>query len=61
MFLRAERTPIPDAPRLVNIGRVAEQKGQLLLIEAAARLIGEGVDFEVVIVGDGPMRRRSSG
>jgi colanic acid/amylovoran biosynthesis glycosyltransferase len=56
MFLEAERTPIPDVPRLVNIGRVAEQKGQMLLIEAAARLIGEGVDCEVVIVGDGPMR-----
>ena len=28
----------------------------MLLIEAAARLIGEGVDCEVVIVGDGPMR-----
>ena len=56
MFLRAERTPIPDAPRLVNIGRVAEQKGQMLLIEAASRLIAEGVDCEVTIVGDGPMR-----
>ncbi|WP_435011780.1 glycosyltransferase family 4 protein (plasmid) [Tundrisphaera lichenicola] len=55
-FLGAERTPIPDVPRLVNVGRLAEQKGQLLLIEAAARLIGEGVDCEVVIVGDGPMR-----
>ena len=28
----------------------------MLLIEAAARLIGEGVDCEVTIVGDGPMR-----
>jgi colanic acid/amylovoran biosynthesis glycosyltransferase len=56
LFLRAERTPIPDVPRLVNVGRVAEQKGQMLLIEAAARLIGEGTECEVVIVGDGPMR-----
>lgn len=56
MFLLAERTPIPEAPRLVNVARVAEQKGQMLLIEATARLIGEGVDCEVVIVGDGPMR-----
>ena len=56
MFLRATRTPIPDAPRLVNIGRVAEQKGQMLLIEATARLIAEGVDCRVTIVGDGPMR-----
>jgi colanic acid/amylovoran biosynthesis glycosyltransferase len=56
LFLGAERTPIPRASRLVNVGRVAEQKGQLLLIEAAARLIAEGIDCEVAIVGDGPMR-----
>jgi colanic acid/amylovoran biosynthesis glycosyltransferase len=56
MFLGAEPTPVPPVPRLVNVGRVVEQKGQLLLIEAAARVIGEGVDCEVVIVGDGPMR-----
>lgn len=56
LFLEAERTPVPDVPRLVNVGRLAEQKGQMLLIEAAARLIAEGVECEVVIVGDGPMR-----
>ena len=43
-------------PRLVNMGRLAEQKGQLLLVEAAARLHARGLDFELVIVGDGPMR-----
>ena len=34
----------------------SEQKGQILLIEAAARLRDRGLDFELVIVGDGPMR-----
>ncbi len=48
--------PIPDQPRLVNVGRLAEQKGQLLLIEAAARLRDQGVEFELIIIGDGPMR-----
>ena len=32
-------TPIPERPRLVNVGRLSEQKGQLLLIEAAALLL----------------------
>ena len=59
LFLKAERTPIPAAPRLVNVGRIAEQKGQMLLIEAASRLIAEGVDLEVAIVGDGPMRAQA--
>ena len=38
------------------MGRLAEQKGQLLLVEASARLRDRGADFELVIVGDGPMR-----
>ena len=37
-FLAAATTPIPIEPRLVCVGRLSEQKGQLLLIEAAARL-----------------------
>ena len=40
----------------MNIGRIVEQKGQAILIEAAACLRDRGLDFELVIVGDGPMR-----
>jgi glycosyltransferase involved in cell wall biosynthesis len=46
----------PAAPRLVCVGRLCEQKGQLLLVEAAARLHGEGMPFELVLAGDGEMR-----
>jgi colanic acid/amylovoran biosynthesis glycosyltransferase len=49
-------TPLPDAPRLVSVGRLAEQKGQLVLIEAAGLLRDRGVPFQLEIVGDGPMR-----
>ena len=56
VFLTTAGAPVPDRPRLVSVGRLAEQKGQLLLVEAAARLQGPGPDFELVIVGDGPMR-----
>jgi glycosyltransferase involved in cell wall biosynthesis len=56
LFLDAGQTPVPDVPRFVNVGRVAEQKGQMLLIEAVGRLRDEGIDCEVTIVGDGPMR-----
>jgi glycosyltransferase involved in cell wall biosynthesis len=50
--------PLPPAaePRLVCVGRLAEQKGQLLLIDAAGRLAAEGCDFQLVLAGDGPMR-----
>lgn len=46
----------PTSRRLVNIGRLCAQKGQLLLIEAAALLARDGIDFELVFAGDGEMR-----
>lgn len=57
-FLRHPLTPVPRAPRLVCVGRLNEQKGQLLLVEAAAQLRAEGRQFELVLVGDGPLRTR---
>jgi glycosyltransferase involved in cell wall biosynthesis len=57
-FLGRPPIPSPSRPRLVSIGRLAEQKGQLVLIEAAAQLAREGADFELVLIGDGPMRKR---
>jgi len=56
MFLDHGPAPVPAAPRLVNIGRIVEQKGQAILIQAAAQLRDREIDFELVIVGDGPMR-----
>jgi glycosyltransferase involved in cell wall biosynthesis len=49
-------TTVSAAPRLVCVGRICEQKGQLLLVEAAARLREDGVAFELVLAGDGEMR-----
>ncbi len=46
----------PDNNRVVCVGRLAEQKGQLVLIEAAARLAADGTPFELALAGDGPMR-----
>src|SRR5580658_8481825 len=43
--------------RLICVGRLCEAKGQLLLIEAAALLADKGIAFELVLVGDGPMRQ----
>lgn len=55
-FLAGATGPFPSARRFVTVGRLCEAKGQALLIEAAARLAGEGADFELVLVGDGPLR-----
>lgn len=55
-FLDAQPGPVLDSPRLLSVGRLAEQKGQTLLVEAAAELVDRGVELDLVIVGDGPMR-----
>ncbi len=55
-LLRAPATPVPSAPRLVCVARLSEQKGHLLLVKAAAKLAGDGVEFELLLAGDGPMR-----
>lgn len=56
-FLTEEQlTPIPAARRLVCVGRLSEQKGQALLLEAAAMLNRDNIQFELVLVGDGELR-----
>jgi glycosyltransferase involved in cell wall biosynthesis len=55
-FFDVPAVPIPEAPRVVCVGRLNEQKGQLLLVNAVHRLAQEGVELEVVLAGDGDMR-----
>lgn len=44
--------------RLVCIGRLSKEKGQLLLLQAAARARALSAQpFEIVLAGDGPQRR----
>jgi glycosyltransferase involved in cell wall biosynthesis len=43
---------------LVCVGRLCEQKGQLLLIEAVRRLRVQGVKFKLVLAGDGELRSK---
>lgn len=46
----------PAERRLVCVGRLCEQKGQLLLIRAAEMLVRRGVTFRLVLAGDGELR-----
>lgn len=43
-----------NAVRFVSIGRLAWQKGHDILIEAFARIVANGLDARLTIVGDGP-------
>jgi colanic acid/amylovoran biosynthesis glycosyltransferase len=54
-FLGAPNFP-PDSRRLVCVGRLCEQKGQLLLVDAIRLLSERRVDVSVTLAGDGELR-----
>lgn len=43
-------------PRIVCLGRLCNEKAQLLLLEAASELAKQGRRFELVLAGDGELR-----
>lgn len=52
-----EPKSLPDGPlRLVSIGRFSEQKGQMVLVEAMARLRESHPEVHLTLVGDGELR-----
>jgi len=55
-YLSAEPSHPAEAPMLVCVGRLSEQKGHLLLIQAAKCLSDQGIDFQLTLVGDGELR-----
>lgn len=46
----------PAGKRVVCVGRLCEQKGQMLLLAAAREMVRRGLDIELTLAGDGPMR-----
>jgi len=55
-FARAVPPAPPSSRMVVCVGRLCEQKGQLLLLAAAREMARRGEDFELVLAGDGDMR-----
>jgi glycosyltransferase involved in cell wall biosynthesis len=51
-----QQRPVTDEPRLVNVARLDASKGQLVLLQAAARLVAEGIPLQLMVIGDGPFR-----
>ena len=52
----AAPSPVPDSRDFACVGRLVEQKGQLVLLNTAQRLRERGVDFRIHLLGDGPLR-----
>lgn len=56
-FVEAQRAKDRSGPvQFVSIGRLAPQKGFDILVEAFARIVAEGVDARLKIVGEGAER-----
>lgn len=53
-------SPLQDAKskdsRIIFVGRMIEEKGVYVLLEAVAKLKNSGVTFYLTLVGDGPLR-----
>jgi len=56
VFLESEPPPPQDSRRLVWVGRICEEKAVPLLVEAAQQLAEQQLDFQLVLLGDGPLR-----
>lgn len=55
-FLAVPAVDLPANNRLICVGRLSEEKGQVVLLEALARVRNRGIDCDLVLAGDGPMR-----
>jgi colanic acid/amylovoran biosynthesis glycosyltransferase len=60
-FAEPAPTVAPASRMLVCVGRLCEQKGQALLLGAAREMAARGLDFELVLAGDGEMRSELQG
>jgi colanic acid/amylovoran biosynthesis glycosyltransferase len=47
--------------KILTVGRAVPQKAQRVLLEAAAELVRRGCEFDLTVVGDGPLRGELEG
>ena len=55
-FLGTPPPPVPDNNKVVTVGRLCEEKGQMELLDVVAQLKNDGVPMNLIVVGDGPLR-----
>jgi glycosyltransferase involved in cell wall biosynthesis len=58
VFHASPETREAIARRIVCVGRLSPEKGHVILLEAARRLAAQGVDFQLILAGDGELRSK---
>jgi colanic acid/amylovoran biosynthesis glycosyltransferase len=57
-YVTDEPEGISTAKRLLCVARLSTEKGHIVLLEASRMLRDQGYDFQLVLAGDGPLRKR---
>jgi colanic acid/amylovoran biosynthesis glycosyltransferase len=55
-FLDATTVPVADSRTFLCVARLSAQKGQLLILDALAKLLADGYEARLVLGGDGELR-----
>lgn len=56
-FFEAARPIDPTSKTLICVGRLATEKGHMVLLDGFAQAVKRGMDAKLVLAGDGPLRR----
>jgi colanic acid/amylovoran biosynthesis glycosyltransferase len=56
-FLQAGPEALPEGNQLVLVAGLVEQKGHLMLVQALEIVAKAGHEFQMIFVGDGPLRK----
>ena len=56
-FFDVPAAPLPAGGTIVCVGRLCAAKGQRLLLEVVGRIVASGIPVQLVLAGDGPMRK----
>jgi len=55
-FLQRDTKSHTEPGRLLSVGRICEQKGQLIIVQAVKKLVERGICIKLRLIGDGEMR-----
>lgn len=56
-FAQRKAKPLSSPPRIISVGRLSSEKGQVVLLRACKLLVERGVPVQLTFVGSGPLEQ----